>query len=211
MLLVAQEDTLRRSFIGIWGFVLLVVLSGCQSLGEELQARVSKALASASDDEQKILAVAKALWSTDTYRYDIKTTPKDDGYRLEIVSTPVVETTYLSSAGSLKDFKLRYDAKRIWRLFRTLEGRRLKEVAVTIKISLKSASGEKPLIDFLRFRCESGLIGRIEGYSSVNPFETQGTYDDLTPEGELFIQRLTNQLVIDVDNSKDVIIEPQKP
>jgi hypothetical protein len=185
--------------------VAALALVGCKTRGEEVKERVDKALTGVSSDEQAIGAVSQTLWGKDTYDYAIKVLPFDGGgHRVDIVATRTNSDTLLSSAGSMKDFELRMHAKKIWRLFRSVSERKLRQVSVTIRLPL----GGKDVLEFLRFHADDVLVRAIPGYDA-NPFDTKGQYDDLTPDGNRYIQRLTPKLIVDADNSAELVIEPK--
>jgi hypothetical protein len=188
--------------------VTALALLGCKTRGEEVKERVDKALTGVSSDEQAIGAVSQTLWGKDTYDYQIKVLPFDGGgHRVDIVATRINSDTLLSSAGAMKDFELRMHAKKIWRLFRSVSERQLRQVSVTIRLSL-GGPGSKDVLEFLRFHGDAATASAIPGYDA-NPFDTKGAYDDLTPDGNRYIQRLTPKLVVDADNSAELVIEPK--
>ncbi len=187
--------------------VVLCALAGCKTRGEEIKERVDKALTGVTSDEQAIAAATRALWPQDNYDYQIKVLPSQGGgYQVDIVATRTSSTTALASAASLKDFELRQHARRLWRLFRTVGERQLRAVFITIRLPVGGPSG-KDVMDFLRFRCNDTLVRGIPGYAEAQPFETQGQYDDPKPDGNRYLQRLAARLVIDLDNSAEIVID----
>jgi hypothetical protein len=183
--------------------VVLLALAGCQTRGEEVKERVDKALTGAGSDAQAIGAVAHTLWGKDTYDYDIKVLPRDDGHAVHIVATRINKSTALSSAGALKDFELRMHAKKIWRLYRSVSERKLRAVTVTIRLPL----GPNDVLEFIRFRADEATVRAIPGYAEAKPFETKGAYDDLTADGDRYLQRLVPRLAIEADHSGELVIE----
>jgi hypothetical protein len=184
----------------------LGIAPGCKGRGEEAKERVDKALQGVTSDEQAIGAVAGAMWRKGVDDFQIKVVPQDDGHRLEIVSMRREMTTLLSSAGAMKDYELRQNAKSLWRLFRSIGDRKLKAVVMTIKLPLTGAGGKKEVLTFLRFRCDEAAIRGIPGYGESDPFKTTGMEDVLEDEGNRFVQEVSNKLVIEVDNSKEVVV-----
>jgi hypothetical protein len=172
---------------------------GCESYDEKRKAKAEKALAEAKGDEEAIEAVAKVLWSPDTYDYEIEVVNVEGDHILNVVATRRDKKTALSGGGSFKDFELKSQGVRVWRMYRLMGDEAPKEIDVRIRLPMDKGPWE-----VLGLSCDAG-VKKVAGFAKADPYETKGNAP--TDERRRMAYKIAKACKLIVDETDDLVVD----